>query len=370
MDVLTIVGLAAGFVLLVVGGEFLVRGASKLAVIAGISPLVVGLTVVAAGTSSPELAVSVQASLGGNPDVSMGNVVGSNIFNTLAILGLCALFLPLLVHSKVVRIDIPIMIGASVLLALLTVFDGSLDWYDGVVLLAAFIAYVAWTVVQARRETRDVRAEFGAEFDGGAPRSPHFLVKNLLLLLAGLGVLVVGARLLVGSAVALASSLGVSDAIVGLTIIAIGTSLPEVATSVIATIRKERDIAVGNVVGSNIFNVLGILGVAAAIAPVGGEAALQVKDTIVRFDMPIMVATAIVCLPMLFKGHLVRWEGVAFLVAYGAYVVFLILTETGSGARGTFVGALLFSSPLVAAVLGWSVFRALRPALVERSGAA
>ncbi|MGD9935723.1 MAG: calcium/sodium antiporter, partial [Dehalococcoidia bacterium] len=336
MDILTFAGLAGGLVLLVAGGEFLVRGASRLAVIAGISPLVVGLTVVAAGTSSPELAVSVQASLGGNPDVSMGNVVGSNIFNTLGILGLCAIAAPLVVRSKVVRIDIPIMIAASVILALLTVFDGSLDWYDGLLLLVAFVSYVVWTVLQGRRETQDVRAEFGAEFDGRIPRSPFFLARNVLLLLTGLGVLVLGARLLVDSGVELASSLGVSDAVVGLTIIAIGTSLPEVATSVIATIRNERDIAVGNVVGSNIFNILGILGVASAIAPVGGDAALQVKDTIARFDMPVMVATAIVCLPMLFKGHLVRWEGIAFLGAYATYVAFLILTETESGARGTF----------------------------------
>ncbi len=366
MNILTFAGLAAGLMLLVLGGEFLVRGASRLAIVAGVSPLVIGLTIVAAGTSSPELAVSVQASLGGNPDVSMGNVVGSNIFNTLGILGLCALFVPLIVHSKVVRVDIPIMIGASLLMAALAAFDRSLDWYDGLILLALFVLYTGWTIVQSRRENRDVKAEFDAEFDGG--RSPHtrtFVLKNIALVLAGLGVLVVGARLLVDSGVELASSLGVSDAVIGLTIIAIGTSLPEVATSVIATIRNERDIAVGNVVGSNIFNILGILGVASVIAPLGGDSALAVKDTIAKFDLPIMVATAVVCLPMLFKGRLVRWEGISFIAAYAAYVVFLILTETGSGARGTFALALLLFSPLVLAVMGWSVFRALRPASVE-----
>lgn len=362
MDILTFAGLAAGLVLLVGGGEFLVRGASRLAVVAGISPLVVGLTVVAAGTSSPELAVSVQASLGGNPDVSLGNVVGSNIFNTLGILGLCAVFASLVVHSRVVRVDIPIMIGASLLLAALAAFDRSLDWYDGLILLALFLLYNGWTVVQSRRETREVKAEFESEFDPRrSPHTPAFVLKNIGFVIAGLAVLVVGARLLVDSGVELAGALGVSDAVIGLTIIAIGTSLPEVATSVIATLRNERDIAVGNVVGSNIFNVLGILGVASVIAPLGGESAMAVKDTIAKFDLPIMVATAIVCLPMLFKGRLVRWEGIAFIAAYAAYVGSLVLTETGSGARGTFGIAIAFSSPLVLAILGWSVFQALRP---------
>ncbi len=169
-----------------------------------------------------------------------------------------------------------------------------------------------------------------------------------------------GARLLVDASVEMATSLGISDAVIGLTIVAVGTSLPEVATSVVATIRNERDIAVGNAVGSNLFNILGILGVTAMVAPAASSASLAVIDTIIEFDLPVMVATAIICLPMLFKGRLVRWEGMLFLAAYASYLVFLVLTETESGARETFANAMLFSSPLVLIVLGWSVYQAMR----------
>lgn len=360
MDLLTVAGLAAGLVLLVLGGEFLVRGASRLAVIAGISPLVVGLTVVAAGTSAPELAVSVQAVAGGTGDVSVGNVIGSNIFNTLAILGLCAIAAPLAVHSNVIRIDIPIMVGASLLLVVLVVFDNAINWYDGLLLAGLLVSYVVWSIRQSRKESREVADEFSREFDGNVRHDRRTILVNLVFVLAGLGVLILGACLLVDSGVTLASDLGVSDAVIGLTIIAVGTSLPEVATSVVATIRNERDIAVGNVVGSNLFNILGILGVTSLVAPLVGSSSLAVIDTIVEFDLPVMVATALICLPMLFKGQLVRWEGVLFVVAYATYVVFLILTETGSGARETLGNALLFSSPLVVIVLGWSLYQGLR----------
>jgi len=360
MDILTFAGLASGFVLLVLGGEFLVRGASRLAVIAGISPLVVGLTIVAAGTSSPELAVSVQAVAGGTGDVSVGNVIGSNIFNTLAVLGVCAIAAPLIVHSRVVRVDIPIMAGASLLVVLLVAFDGAINWYDGLTLVVLLVVYVFWTICQSRNESRVVSDEFAREFDGAVARDRRTILIQVALVIAGLVILVLGARLLVDSGVALARDLGVSDAIIGLTIIAVGTSLPEVATSVIATIRDERDIAVGNVVGSNLFNLLGILGVTGVVAPLLGASSLAVIDTIIAFDLPVMVATALVCLPMLFKGRLVRWEGVLFLVAYTAYVLFLVLTETGNGASETLATALVFSSPFVVAVLGWNLYQSLR----------
>ncbi|MGD9934711.1 MAG: calcium/sodium antiporter [Dehalococcoidia bacterium] len=365
MDLLTFLGLAAGFVLLVAGGEFLVRGASKLAVIGGISPLVVGLTVVAAGTSSPELAVSVQAVAAGTGDVSVGNVIGSNIFNTLAILGLCAIAAPLVVHSKVVRIDIPLMVAASLLLVLLVAFDNAVNWYDGVLLVTLLVGYVAWSIRQSRRESRAINDEFAREYDGTIRRDKRTILVNIAFVLAGLGVLILGARFLVDSGVTLARDLGVSDAVIGLTIIAVGTSLPEVATSVIATLRNERDIAIGNVVGSNLFNILGILGVTAMVTPMAGSASLAVIDTIVAFDLPVMVATALICLPMLFKGRLVRWEGFLFVAAYATYVVFLVLTETGAGARETLANALIFTSPLVLIVLGWSIYQGIRPGRKE-----
>ena len=344
-----------GLALLVAGGEALVRGASRIAVGVGISPLVVGLTVVAYGTSSPEMAVSVGAALGGSAgaNLALGNVVGSNIFNVLVILGLSALVTPLAVSQQLVRIDVPIMIAVSLLLAALGL-DGRISRLDGLVLVAGAVAYTVFAVVQSRRETRAVRREYEAEFGSAPPRRALDWIVDVALVIVGLALLVAGARWLVDGAVTAARWLGVSELVVALTIVAAGTSLPEVATSLIAAVRGERDIAVGNVVGSNIFNVLAVLGASSVVAPDG----IAVAPAALRFDIPVMITVAAACLPIFVTGAgIARWEGVLFLGYYGAYLTWLVLDAQGHDAVAPFGAIMLwFVLPLTfltLAVLAW-----------------
>ena len=359
MTIDALLPLLLGLVFLTVGAEALVRGASSLARAVGISPLVVGLTVVAYGTSAPELAVSVQASLAGQGDIAVGNVVGSNIFNVLFILGLSALITPLVVAQQLVRREVPLMIGVSVALALM-VLDGVLGRFEGVVLAAGAVGYTVFTVRESRRESRAIREEYEKEFGGSetAGASPAKMALQVGLLLVGLAMLVFGARQLVEGAVTIARTLGVSELVIGLTIVAAGTSLPEVATSVMAAIRGERDIAVGNVVGSNIFNILLILGVAGGIAPAG----LAVAPAVLAFDLPVMIAVAVACLPIFFTGHLInRWEGGLFLAYYVAYVIYIVLVASQHHARAPFSAAMLwFVLPLTAVTIALLAFREWR----------
>ncbi len=302
-----------GLLLLVVGAEALVRGASRLAVAAGITPLVVGLTVVAYGTSTPEAAVSVQAALAGTGDIAVGNAVGSNIVNVLAILGLAALTAPLTVSLQLVRSDVPIMIGTAVLLLLMSL-NSVVGRGEGIALLVLMVAYTAAAVRMGRRA---VAAAPPVEVQAAGR-----VTTNLALILAGIALLVIGARLLVNSAVTVATALGVSSLVIGLTVVAAGTSLPELATSVAATIRGQRDIAVGNIVGSNIFNILFVLGATSALAPDG----LSVPPSALTFDIPFMVAVLAACLPIFFTGYCIeRWEGAIFLCFYVAYTTYLVL---------------------------------------------
>jgi cation:H+ antiporter len=329
--------LVGGLVLLIVGGELLVRGASKLAVSLGISPLVVGLTVVAFGTSSPEFAVSLQAAMSGQVDIALGNVVGSNIFNVLFILGLSALIVPLVVSAQIVRQEVPIMIGASLLLAAFAI-DGSVVRWEAGVLFALLVGYTAFLIVQSRRESQAIQAEYAGDAHLGAQR--HWddrLPVQLLLIVAGLVLLVFGSRWLVAAAVAIAQSFGVSELVIGLTIVAAGTSLPEVAASITAAIRGQRDIAVGNVIGSNTFNILGVLGLSGLVAPLP----LAVPQSLLEFDMLVMLAVAFACLPVFFTGATIaRWEGAVFLGYYIAYVAFLVMTAQQHEARATFALAM------------------------------
>ncbi len=358
--------------LLVVGAELLVRGASRLAAACGISPLVVGLTVVAFGTSAPEMAVSVGASVAGQGEIAFGNVVGSNIFNVLAILGLCALVKPLVVDAKLVRLDVPLMLGVSGL-AWLLALDGSISRLEGGALFALLVAYTAFLIRASRRESAAARqaAPTGAGSSGvGDAPAParRTLGADVLLVLAGLALLVFGSRWLVQGAVGLAQALGVSDLIIGLTIIAAGTSLPEVATSVLATIRGQRDIAVGNVVGSNVFNLLGVLGLSA----VAGGGGLPVPASALAFDLPVMVAVALACLPIFATGHLIaRWEGLLFFGYYLAYTGFLVLDTQKHDALPLFSGLMLrFILPLTAITLGvvsWRAWRRRAPSGTERA---
>lgn len=351
MDVMTIGMILAGLALLALGGELLVRGASTLAALIGISPLVIGLTVVAFGTSAPELAVSLQAGLSGNPDIAIGNVVGSNIFNVLFVLGACALIAPLIVSVQLVRREVPIMIGVAFLMAGLAL-DGGISRLDGLLLFAILVGYIAWSIISSRKETEAARQEYAEAFGAEqlAPkRGAGTILVQLGFVAGGLALLVLGARWLIDGSVSFARALGVSDVVIGLTIVAAGTSLPEVVTSIIATLKKERDIAIGNVVGSNIFNVLGIVGLSAVVIPGG----LPVAPSVLNFDLPVMLAVMLACLPIFFTGMSIsRWEGGLFLGYYVAYTTYLILDATQHDALPAFSSVMgLFVVPLTVVTL-------------------
>ncbi|WP_425316435.1 calcium/sodium antiporter [Stutzerimonas chloritidismutans] len=349
MTLMTFVYLIAGLVLLVAGAEVLVRGAAKLAAQFGISPLVIGLTVVAFGTSAPETAVSVQAALNGSGDIAIGNVVGSNIANVLLILGMTALVAPLVVSRQLIRLDVPIMIGASLVTFGLS-WDGELSRIDGALLFTAVVVYTLFLIISSRREkAAEVDDEFAKEFGLDEPAKPHAGLINAGLVIAGLVLLVVGSNFLVEGAVALARALGLSELVIGLTVIAIGTSLPELATSIMAAFRGERDIAVGNIVGSNIFNLLCVLGLASLVSP----QAIGVSSNALAFDFPVMIAVAVACLPIFFAGYCIkRWEGALFVAYYVAYTLYLVLTSTGRPFAETFGDAMLgYALPLTAITL-------------------
>ena len=340
---------AGGLAALVVGADLLVRGASRLALSFGISPLVVGLTIVAFGTSAPEMAVSTGAVLNGQTGLAMGNVVGSNIFNVLFILGLSALIAPLVVNIQLIRQEVPIMVGASLLLLALGL-DGKLSMLDGGLLFTLLLGYTVFLVVQSRRETQAAQDEYAAEVrPAEAGAWDDRLVVQLALIGAGLAALVFGSDFLVQASVNFAKALGVSDLVIGLTIVAAGTSMPEVATSLAAALKGERDIAVGNVVGSNLFNLLSIGGLAALVTPGG----LEVAASLVRFDLPVMVAVAFACLPIFATGHrIARWEGALFVAYYAAYTTFLILAATRHAALPQFSAAMLgFVLPITVVTL-------------------
>lgn len=333
---MTIVLFLLGLAALILGAEMLVRGASRLAASLGISALVIGLTVVAFGTGSPELAVSLGSVLAGQPDIAMGNVIGSNIFNVLFILGLSALITPLVVSRQLVRLDVPLMIAVSALLWLL-VWDGRLGRWDGVLLVLGLALYSGFLIVQGRRQG-DVTATPQADAPVARPRRRAWL-SNLALVAIGLILLVLGSRWLVDAAVSFARYLGVSELVIGLTIIAAGTSLPEVVTSLIAAWRGERDIAVGNVVGSNIFNIMGVLGLCAVVAPAG----ISVAPALLSFDLPLMFVVALACLPIFFTGGKIsRQEGGLLLAYYVAYTLYLILAASHHAALPRFSAVMLY----------------------------
>jgi cation:H+ antiporter len=340
-----------GLVVLTVGAESLVRGASAVARRFGIAPLAIGLTVVAVGTSAPEVAVTLLAALTGSPDVGVGNALGSNVFNVLVVLGVAALVRPLVVSAKLVWQDVPIMIGASLLVWALAA-DGRLGRGDGTVLVLLLAAYVGHTLRNARRESAEVQAEFAAEYGGPDTRPTAWRAAEIAV---GLVLLVVGGRWLVAGGSDLARLVGLSELVIGLTIVAAGTSLPELATSLSATWRGERDIAAGNAIGSNIFNLLLVLGVGALVAPGG----LAISPAALRFDLPVMVAVAVACLPIVASGHLIaRWEGLLFLVYYGAYLTYLVLDGTGHDLLPAFSGMMLyFVLPLTAVTVAVMTMR-------------
>lgn len=346
ISLLTAALLVFGFMALVLGAEGLVRGASSLALRAGISPLVIGLTVVAFGTSAPEVAVSLGAAWQNQGDIAIGNVVGSNIFNVLVVLGLSALAAPLVVQQQLVRQDVPLMIVLS-LLAWGLALDGQFERLDGVLLIAILVFYLGFLLRQSRRENNaEVQAEYEHEVESAKGTG---WIASLLFIAGGLALLVLGANWLVEGAVQLARAFGISELVIGLTVVAAGTSLPELATSVMAAIRGERDIAVGNVVGSNIFNLLSVLGIASLVSP----DAIAVKESVLRFDFPVAIAVALACLPIFVTGHLVaRWEGALLFGYYILYTAWLFLDATDHQFSDGFSNAMLyFVMPLTAVTL-------------------
>ena len=342
---MTVVILIVGLGLLVVGAEGLVRGASRIALAVGVSPLVVGLTVVAFGTSSPEMAVSVSAVRDGNSYIAIGNVVGSNVFNILFILGVCALVTPLVISWRIVRLEVPLMIGISVLLWLF-VLDGEIARWEAAILFAGIIIYTVWAIRASRRES--VAAQEMSAPGAEPPEAPSPWYLNLAYVVGGLVFLVLGSNWMVDSAVEIAESFGLSELVIGLTIVAAGTSMPELATSVVATIKGEREIAVGNVVGSNIFNILSVVGLSGLVA----ESELQASSFVQDVDVPVMILVAAICLPLFFSGRnlMHRYEGFGFVAAYIAYITYLVWNSSDGGAPGWYADIAWFVAVPLAVV--------------------
>lgn len=355
MNLITTLLFLAGFVLLVGGAEMLVRGASRLATGFGISELVVGLTVVGLGTSAPEFAVSMDAAVHGGTyaNLALSNIVGSNIFNILVVLGVSAAVVPIVIASRLVRLEVPLMVVAA-LAMFLAAANGTVGRLEGLALFAGLLAYMAFTVFQSVRIRREARRARSPDVQP----SPSTIALDLVLVVAGLVTLVLGARWVVDGSIELARLLGVSETVIGLTLVAGGTSLPEVATSVVAAFRGRGDIAVGNVVGSCIFNSLGVLGLAAALAPAG----IVAPESVIAFDGPIMLAVSVACLPIFITGFRVsRAEGLLFFGYYIAYVAFLAMEAAHFRATTLYGDIMLFVvMPLTVLTLAWGVWRQVR----------
>ena len=347
----TILFFIAGLIILIIGADLLVRGASKLAAAAGIPPLVIGLTIVAIGTASPEIAVSLQAASLGQGSLTLGNVLGSNIFNILFVLGVTALVAPIVIAEQLIRFDAPIMVGVS-LLTFGFALDGNLGAIDGGILILALLGYTVFALRQSRKESEEVHEEYAQEFADTEKHTTQNTVKNILFMIIGLGLLVLGARWLVDSATTMAKAIGISELVIGLTIVAVGTSLPEVATSIIAALKGESDIAVGNAIGSNIFNLLGVMGLSGVLAPGG----IEVAHRVLTFDFLVMVFVALVCMPVFYvDDNVSRGEGMLFLSYYVIYTTYLILDSSHSSVLPavtlfvsfyiplTFIGLIMFT---------------------------
>jgi len=309
--------LGAGLLLLLGGGEALVRGSVGVAMRLGVSPLLIGLTLVGFGTSTPELVASLEAALIGAPGIAIGNVVGSNIANILLILGVSAVILPLAITKEAFRRDGAVLIGVSVLLVL-AVLGGTLGRWTGLVFLLLLGAYLTYTYATERRTNDAAATVHAAEAAEVAPRDLSLRV-GLILTLGGIAAVVLGASLLVQAAVLIAQNLGLSEAVIGLTLVAVGTSLPELVTSVVAAIRRHSDVAFGNIVGSNIFNILGIAGVTAVVSPI------TIPGEIIHLDIWVMLATALLLVVFAITGwRITRFEGAVFLAGYLAYLLVLL----------------------------------------------
>lgn len=320
---IAIVWTLAGLAALVAGAELLVRGGSALAARLGVPPLLIGLTIVALGTSTPELAVGIDAAAQGNGALAVGNIAGTNTVNILLILGLSAALRPLAIRAQTLRLELPAIVIASVAL-LAFARDGMLTRLEGVFLLTMGVAFTLAVITAARRESLAIKLEFARKF-GPQRLAGREAVTEMLMLLAGIAVIVAGAEWLVDGAVALVRLWHVSDAFIGLTVVAIGTSAPELATTVLSTFRGERDIAIGNLIGSSAYNILVILGVT-SLFPAAG---IVVSPYLVQVDIPVMLAVALLCVPVFMSGRRIsRFEGCLFVSAYAAYLTYLIVERT------------------------------------------
>jgi cation:H+ antiporter len=317
LALLLIVG---GLLLLAGGGDVLIRGAVSLARLAGLTTAVIGLTVVAFGTSLPELTVSLLAALRGQPDIAVGNVIGSNIFNIMAILGASALARPIAIHGTAVKVDWPVMLVVTAV-CLVVIRDGQIDRFDGAAFVLGLVAFVSFAVWLARREVRGAEAQELAETvaEHVPPAGWRDVGKSLLLVVAGLAALVVGGRFLVDGAVQLARIAGITERVIGLTIVAAGTSMPELAASVAAARKGHADIAVANLLGSNVFNILGILGLTSLVTPIA------ISPAVIRSDAWWMLGTAAALFPLMRVGrNITRLEGAFLLAVYTIYVGLLL----------------------------------------------
>ena len=315
-----------GLVMLIAGAELFLNSVDKFGLAWSISPVVMGLTVVAFATGAPELAISLQAAADGKPDLVLGNILGSNIANILLILGIAGLFKPLKITNRIIKIDVPVVIGASVLLFILSL-DGELAPLDGIIILAALMIYSIFVYRQIRQDQKKNQKnneENPSKLD--EPVNGWFYTKYILILLVGLVFIVLGSRWMVDSAVEIAGALGISELIIGLTIVSIGTSLPEVATSLSAVRHNDSDTAVANVMGSNLYNIFLTLGLTIVVAP----GALSVSPDALKLDMPFMIIVALACLPLFWPGKVLgRAEAAGFLFYYATYLTYLVFIAIG-----------------------------------------
>lgn len=332
----TILWFIVGLVALIGGAELLVRSASRLAVTAGISKLVIGLTVVAFGTSAPELAVSIQAGVSGQTDIMIGNIVGSNLTNILLILGLSALIIPLKVHKTLIKIDLPFLIAITILVYVLGL-NGFFTVWECLLLAVILMIYLFYLF----RQKGDVDIPLAED----ESKKKHSIPKDLLLLVLGFIGLILGARWIVSSAIIFAEMAGVSELVIGLTVVAIGTSLPEIVISLLAAFKGEKDIAVGNIIGSNILNFLAVLGVSGMFIP----EAIPIQQSLIDVDLILLIGATILCFPIFFTGRrIVRWEGAIFLILYIAYLLYQFLIASDHEILEVFIALMLyFAFPMI-----------------------
>lgn len=364
---MAIVWMIVGLIVLTLGAEVLIRGGSGLAKAFGLPSLIIGLTIVAFGTSTPEIAVSIGAAYTGDPGIALGNAIGSNTCNILFILGLSSMVAPLIVSAQLIRLDVPVMI-ATAGLAWIFALDGQLVRWEGMTLFALLLVYLGVLMSLGQRKGSDPSAPLPAPVteEVASPEPPPRVLTSVVFTIVGLVMLMFGARLLVNGATTLAQAMGVSDLLIGLTIVAIGTSLPEVATSLVAAIRGQRDIAVGNIVGSNIFNMLAVLGGATSVAP----DPMAVETNALELDFPVMMAATVVCLPLFITGgRISRWEGALLFLSYGAYIVYLVLSATGHDVLPANRVGMGIALPLAGLGIMFSLFFALRTARRRQAAA-